>query len=66
MDSICLAREQDGLKREDVSVFVVEGWKEDWRRTGPSGMPLLVREDGLLLIGLASETDLDRFLNHSD
>lgn len=58
--------EQDCLTREDVSASVVKGWNEDWRSTGQFGVPLLIREDGMLLIGLASETDLDRFLNHSD
>jgi hypothetical protein len=33
-----------------------------WLNSGQSGVPLLERADGMLLVGLAREGDLRRFL----
>lgn len=42
---------------------VVERWENEWGQTGHSGVPLLVRADGAILIGLAREADLQSFLD---
>lgn len=54
--------EQGLLGKDDASVRVLDDWDDQWRLTGQAGVPLLVRFDGAFLVGLARETDLDRFL----
>jgi predicted DsbA family dithiol-disulfide isomerase len=54
------------VRRDGATDGVAEQWDAGWRATGQSGVPLLVREDGMLLIGLASEADLDQFLAGKD
>jgi predicted DsbA family dithiol-disulfide isomerase len=40
----------------------IEHWDNEWRKTGQAGVPLLVRRDGMLLVGLSPDEDIDRFV----
>ncbi len=54
----------DTVFHEDPTTrSVVEQWEKEWGQTGHSGVPLLVRPDGAILIGLAREADLKSFLH---
>lgn len=54
----------DTVFQEDLMTrSVAERWETEWGRTGHSSVPLLVRPDGAILIGLAREADLKSFLD---
>ena len=53
------------LEDHSVSPGLVNGWDEAWRETGQPGVPLLMRPDGAILVGLAGEADLERFMSGS-
>jgi hypothetical protein len=40
----------------------LEHWDDEWRKTGQAGVPLLVRRDGVLLVGLNPDEEIDRFM----
>jgi predicted DsbA family dithiol-disulfide isomerase len=48
--------------KDPVSLHLVERWDWEWRETGQSGVPLLIRSDGAVLVGLAREENLERFI----
>jgi protein-disulfide isomerase-like protein with CxxC motif len=50
-------------EKDEETAHTLDGWDHLWRRTGQAGVPLLERQDGTLLVGLARESDLDRFLS---
>lgn len=61
-----LGLNQEGLmEKGEGSGHVLEGWTHQWLNSGQSGVPLLERSDGMLLVGLAREGDLKRFLSLS-
>lgn len=53
---------QPFLEHHRVEVQSLTEWDDCWRQTGQSGVPLLERADGTLLMGLAPETELKQFL----
>lgn len=53
------------LGEDPDSLRLVERWDEEWRETGQSGVPLLIRPDGAILVGLAREADVERFVHGS-
>lgn len=53
------------MKNDEDTVRILQGWTGQWHRTGQAGVPLLERADGMLLVGLAREGDLRRFLSLS-
>jgi len=58
-----LGLDPQGIKEKDEATGrTLDGWEHLWRSTGQAGVPLLERPDGTLLVGLARESDLDRFL----
>ncbi|MGQ0695949.1 MAG: DsbA family oxidoreductase [Nitrospiraceae bacterium] len=58
-----LGRDPQGINEKDeATAHTLEAWDHRWRSTGQAGVPLLERPDGTLLVGLARESDLDRFL----
>lgn len=50
---------------EEQAERMLQAWTDTWYRTGQAGVPLLERVDGMLLVGLAREGDLRRFLSLS-
>ncbi|TKS59406.1 MAG: hypothetical protein EWM72_02214 [Nitrospira sp.] len=50
------------IEKDEATAHILDGWDDLWRSMGQAGVPLLVRSDGTLLVGLARESDLDRFL----
>jgi predicted DsbA family dithiol-disulfide isomerase len=50
------------IEKEQATARILDGGDEQWRETGQSGVPLLVRSDGAVLVGSAREADLDRIL----
>jgi len=60
---LALGLSQQGLgEKDEASALVLEGWTSQWHGTGQAGVPLLERADGMLVVGLARESDLKRFL----
>ena len=53
---------QGAIEKDEATARLLAGWDHLWRSTGQAGVPLLERRDGTLLVGLAGESDLDRFL----
>lgn len=53
---------QGVIEKDEATALIPDGWDHFWRSTGQAGVPLLERTDGTLLVGLARESDLDRFL----
>lgn len=50
-----------GATAADVSTLTVQ-WERDWRESGHTAVPLLVRGDGEQVVGLAGAEHLKRFL----
>lgn len=63
-----LLRNCAGVTEEDVLAVpagileTVEHWDEEWRQTGQSGVPLLVRADGAQLVGFVRASEVVRFV----
>ena len=53
---------QGVIEKDEATAHILDGWNDFWGSTGQAGVPLLERTDGTLLVGLARESDLDRFL----
>ena len=53
------------MEGDKATAHVPQGWNRQWHSTGQAGVPLLKRSDGMLLVGLAREADLKRFLSVS-
>jgi predicted DsbA family dithiol-disulfide isomerase len=56
---------EEFLENDEGTGSVLESWTTQWLSTGQAGVPLLERADGRLLVGLAREGDLRRFLSLS-
>jgi predicted DsbA family dithiol-disulfide isomerase len=50
------------LRPDDRAVATTLEWERTWRRTGLSGVPVLVRDDGRVLYGLVESDELHAFL----
>ena len=50
------------LGTSEATSQLLAAWEHRWHGTGQAGVPLLERPDGTLLVGLARDPDLDRFL----
>ena len=63
---LALGLRQDQLAGNEGQIEgKLQNWNDHWHRTGQAGVPLLERTDGMLLVGLAREGDLRRFLSLS-